>query len=219
MLEFEYETDYVADEFEWEAGAEGFGEEYEFEYEWETDEGDDDEITLASELLTIGSDEEFEQFIGKLFKKASRAVRRAIPRDIRRSLGGALKGLARRSLPWAGRAVGGFFGGPAGAAIGGKLAPGLGRMFGLELEGLSPEDQEFEVARRFVRLAEDAAKKAATAPPTVAPDVVARAAIKAAAREHAPGLLGSSSATRSPSGSGGGRWVRRGHNIVLIGAG
>jgi hypothetical protein len=26
-----------------------------------------------------------------------------------------------------------------------------GRMFGLELEGLSPEDQEFEVARRVVK--------------------------------------------------------------------
>ena len=35
----------------------------------------------------------------------------------------------------------------------GKLASGATKLFGLELEGMSPEDQEFEVARRFVRLA------------------------------------------------------------------
>ncbi len=46
-----------------------------------------------------------------------------------------------------------------------KLASAAGRMFGLELEGLSVEDREFEVARRLVRFALTATKNALSAPP------------------------------------------------------
>jgi hypothetical protein len=48
------------------------------------------------------------------------------------------------------QAPGGFFGGPVGAALGGKLGSFAGRAFGLGLEGLSHADREFEMARRFV---------------------------------------------------------------------
>jgi len=48
-----------------------------------------------------------------------------------------LKLLAEAALPIAGRALGTFVGGPVGGMIGGKLASAVGRMFGLELEGLS----------------------------------------------------------------------------------
>ena len=108
---------------------------------------------------------------------------------------------------------GNYFGGPAGGAIGGKLASAVGRIFGLELEGMSGEDQEFEVARRFVRLAASAAQKAAAA----------RSAVAAAARRHAPGLLSPSvGGTLSTAYGGGrarwGRWVRRGRKIIVLGA-
>ncbi|MCE3604515.1 hypothetical protein LXA47_12965 [Massilia sp. P8910] len=61
------------------------------------------------------------------------------------------------------------------------------RMLGLELEGLSPEDKEFILARQLVRLADQAARhagKSGSASPQNA-----RAAVQAAARQHAPGLL------------------------------
>jgi len=50
-----------------------------------------------------------------------------------------LKPLAKAALPIAGRALGTFVGGPVSGMIGGKLASAAGRMFGLELEGLSVE--------------------------------------------------------------------------------
>lgn len=185
--------------------------------EWSTDSfGPFDETTemeLAAELLNIEDDDELEQFLGSLAKKAVRGVKKFGRSSVGRALTGKLRGLARKALPWAGRAVGGYFGGPAGAAIGGRLAPGIGRFFGLELEGLSPEDQEFEVARSFVRLAGDAAQQAARAPASMSPDAAASNAIRIAAKKHAPGL-----ATGASRSSSNGRWVRRGRNIVLLNA-
>lgn len=61
-------------------------------------------------------------------------------------------------------------------------------IFGLEVEGLSPEDKEFEVARRFVRLAGDTVDQAQARtgqPPRRAVEL----ALLHAARRHAPGLL------------------------------
>ena len=210
---------------------------YEFEDEWESDgyedewesEGDDDggdgeshrdgpfdettEMELAAELLGVADDEELEEFLGKLAGKAWRGLKKAARSPVGRALTGQLRGLARKALPIAGKAVGGYFGGPVGASIGGRLASGAGRYFGLELEGLSPEDQEFEVARSFVRMAGDAAREAANAPSSVPPAAAASSAIRAAARKHAPGLV-VSAGSRPTTTSG--RWVRRGRSIVLL---
>lgn len=62
-----------------------------------------------------------------------------------------------------------------------------GRMFGLELEGLSAEDQLFELARHFVRFARAAARHAALGHDTAGTPAL-RAAL-AAARRNAPGLV------------------------------
>jgi len=174
-----------------------------------------EEMEMASDLLNVSSDQELEMFLGKLFRKVSRGVRRVIRSPVGRALGGVLKRVAKRALPIAGAALGNLVAPGIGGVIGGKLASGAGRIFGLELEGLSPEDQEFEAARRFVRLAADAAAKAAAAPAAAHPTQVARAALASAARKHAPGLLGGTSAL---GGGRSGRWVRRGRNIVVMGA-
>jgi len=75
------------------------------------------------------------------------------------------------------------------------------QIFGLELEGLSPEDKEFELTRSFVRLAADAVRHAAAAalPPSVPPQAIASRAATEAARHWAPGLLGAG--VRPPAGS------------------
>ncbi len=191
---------------------EGFGDS---ELEGPFDETE--EMELAAELLAVSDDAELEQFLGKLFKRIKRGAKK-VGRALR-PLGRILKPIAKRLLPIAGRAVGTFFGGPAGGAIGGRLAPLAGKIFGLELEGLSPEDQELEVARRFVRLAGAAAQNALAAPESAPPEKVAKAAVAKAAKKHAPGLLRSGrGATLAPAGGRrSGRWIRRGRKIVLLG--
>ena len=126
-------------------------------------------------------------------------------------------------LPMAGSAIGGYFGGPAGAQIGGKLAQTAGGMFGLgETEN---EEREFEAAQTFVRLAADTVKNAAGAPPNAPPAVIAQNALAQAAQVHAPGLVGPAGPTAGPGANGqmgghnrSGRWIRRGGKIVLFGA-
>jgi hypothetical protein len=68
------------------------------------------------------------------------------------------------------------------------------------LEGLSPEDQEFETARAYVRFANSAASRAAalqTQRGGAPAGVVVRQALSGAARQHAPGLL----RPRNPDGT------------------
>ncbi|WP_183441881.1 hypothetical protein [Pseudoduganella violacea] len=62
------------------------------------------------------------------------------------------------------------------------------RLFGLELEGLSPEDKEFELALHFTRFALDTARNALAAPGDDAAARV-RSGLMQSARRHAPGLL------------------------------
>ncbi|MBI2906447.1 MAG: hypothetical protein HYX92_02195 [Chloroflexi bacterium] len=172
-----------------------------------------EEAELAAELLEIGTEEELDQFIGKLFKKAGRFFKSGVGR----TLGGALKGIAKRLVPMAGAALGNILLPGVGGVVGGKLASMAGKAFGLEFEGMSAEDQEYEVARRFVRLAGAAAQNAAAAPPNAPPQAVAQRAIAAAARQHAPGLVARASQQVRQFRGQRGAWVRHGRTIVLLG--
>jgi hypothetical protein len=126
----------------------------------------------------------------------SGTIGKIVPSNIRQALGGYLKAAARKALPIVGTAIGTAFGGPAGGALGGKLASTAGGVFGLELEGLSGEDQEFEMAKAFTRFASQAVQNAAGAPPHAS----ARDAVIAAAGQYAPGLL--SKVSRPPTSWG-----------------
>lgn len=148
-----------------------------------------EEMELAAELLSIANEEELEQFLGGLIKRAGSAVGSFVRSPVGQALGGVLKDAARQALPIVGGAIGTAIGGQSGGRVGQQLASHAGRVFGLELEGLSGEDQEFEVARRFVRFAGAAAGRAAVAPRGGAPRQTAHAAALGAARRYAPGLL------------------------------
>jgi uncharacterized protein (DUF697 family) len=179
--EFEFETN---DEFDGEAN-------YEMEGEISHDETTFNEITemeLASELLNIQNEMELDQFIGKLFKRAVGAARNFAKSSTGRALGGMLKGLAKKALPIAGKALGSFIAPGIGTAIGGALGTAASNLFELELEGLSAEDREFETARAFVRFAGNSAKRATTTR-AANPAAAARTAIVGAAKGYAPGLL------------------------------
>ena len=208
--------EYEADNFE-------FEDEYDQYSGYEVDSvfSEADELQLAAELLEITDEDELDQFIGKLFKNASRALGKAVKSPIFKTLGSALKGVAKQALPALGAAAGNFLLPGVGGMVGSKLASTAGSMLGLELEGLSAEDQEFEVARQIVRLGGEAAKQASKAPPSVSPQAAAQQALVKAAKKHAPGLVGQASAGRASympiAGQRSGRWVRRGKKVILYG--
>lgn len=151
--------------------------------------GEVEEMELAAELLAVNDEADFESFLRRLIRGASRGVRALARSPLGDQLGGLLKNAARKLVPVAGRALGGLVGGPAGAALGSQLADVAARNFGLELEAMSQEDQEFELARGYVRFANDAVRQAARLPRHVPPAVAARTAVARAAHRHAPGLL------------------------------
>jgi hypothetical protein len=203
------------DALEGEDGELGYAQELEAESAFDEVE----EMELAGALLEVASEEELDQFLGNLIRRAGRAVGAAVRSPVGQALGGILKNAARRALPIVGGAIGSAVAGPSGATAGRQLATTAGRLFGLELEGLSLEDQEYEVARRFVRFAGAAAANAGRAPGTAAPQAVAASAAAAAARAHAPGLartLRPGAGARANGGPRQGRWVRRGRHIVIL---
>ena len=202
----------------WETGYET--DEYEFEGE-STFEGpfsEVEEMELASELLEIASEEELDQFLGDLFKKASRAVGGYLKGPLGNQLKGMLKNVAKKALPIAGGALGSIVPG-LGTAVGAATGAAAANLFELELEGLSAEDQEFEMARRYVRLAGEVAQQAAQAPQGTSPQETAKTVMTVAAQQHAPGLLRQ---VTPPAAAGrrarSGRWIRQGRNIILLGA-
>lgn len=192
---------------------------------------EEQEIEMAAELLSLSQDQELDQFLGNLIRRAGKAAGQLVRSPVGKALGGLLRQAAKKALPVVGKAVGSYFGGPAGGAIGSKLATAGGQIFGLEVEGMSGEDQEFQVARRFIRLAGEAANQAAQTPAAGSPQQAARKALAAAARKHAPGLLRNGNGNGNGAAFGGaasgtaagakrrrsGRWIRSGNKIVLLG--
>jgi uncharacterized protein (DUF697 family) len=214
----EMRPDFEAGEEEWLEFAPGMG------FESEEEAGELDELTY--ELLGVQSEEELDQFIGSLVKRAAGAVRDFAKSSAGRAIGGVLKGAAKKLLPVAGTAIGGFFGGPAGASIGGKLGGFASGLF----EGENFEEQE-QSARQFVKMAQAAVKTAAQNAQSGPPLQVARQAVLQAAKTHAPQLLAaakgqaagagaasSSSGIGATGGSGRqGRWIRHGRKIIILG--
>lgn len=181
--EFAYEGDYEGEaewEGEWEGGQPVFSQEMEYE--------------LAAELLAINNEQELDQFLGRLVKRAARGVSTFARSNVGRSLIGGLKSVAKTALPIVGKVAGTALGGPVGGMIGGKLGSLATNLFEANLEGLSNEDREFEVARRVVRLTGAATRNAVRSVRNgqarrVPPVRIAANALKNAAAKHAPGLL------------------------------
>jgi hypothetical protein len=211
--QFVWESDALeADQFEFPEEFEDSG-----EAEGESPFGEAEEMEHAAQLLELTDEAELDKFLGNLIRRAGSLVGRAVRSPLGRQLGGMLRNVAKQALPRAGAALATRFGAPP--RLGAQLASTAGQLFGLELEGLSPQDQEYEVARRVVRLAGAATQQAVAAPSTIPPQEAARAAVVAAARRHAPGLLGGA-AKPSTTGPGArarsGRWIRRGRNIIIV---
>ena len=210
----------------------------------ETPLNETEEIALVNELLEIQDEEELDQFLGKIFKGVAKKVGGFIKSPVGKALGGALKGVAKTALPMVGSALGSMVLPGVGTALGGKLGSMASNLFEVDTEAMEADEAQFEIARRYVRLAATAAKTAATAPRQAPTKAVVRKAIISGARKNAPGLVkvvrkyagpapsGPSRGGYAPAAGAGygggtsgysggrprsGRWVRRGRRIVLFG--
>jgi len=128
-----------------------------------------------------------------------------------------------------GRVVGSAVGNDVGTCVGAGVGPGVGTAVGSALGGavskaletefgeLNAEDQEFETARRVVRVVGSVAQKIAQAQPDADPQTVVRNAVTEATHQHVPGLANSKIADPLPRAAAhSGRWERRGRTIVLL---
>lgn len=223
-MDAEYEDEFDAeydDEFEDEFDAE-YDDEYDDEFGYEmggSPFSEEEEAELALELLAVSSDEEMDEWFKSLWRKAKRGVKKYGRKAYRYAKRG-IKKAAKIGLPIAGRAIGTYFGGPLGGKVGGKLGGWASKYFEMELEGLSPEDQEFEIARRFVRFSGAATKNAMKLSNRMPAQAAVSVGFKKAARKHAPGMLKNKAGGRGriARGKKSGRWLRRGNKIVLFGA-
>lgn len=185
-----------------------------------------EEEQLAMELLSVSNEAELEQFLGGMFKGIWKGIKK-----VAAPLGGALKAVARQALPFVGGALGSMIPIPGvGTALGTALGGAVSKALELEFSGLEGEQQEYEMARRFVRMAGQAAQLAGQGDGSPA---AVRAALVTAARQQLPYLAaqgdGSGQQGGQPGGPQGelglapwrgpmtGRWRRRGQRIVVLG--
>ncbi len=182
------------------------GESFEFEFNAEGEWGEvfnENELNeLASELLEVHERPGAGAVPRQHHQEGGR--RGGQVREVSRgkTLGGVLKTAGQAGAAGGGRALGNLVLPGVGGAVGGKLASMAGSALGLELEGLSQEDREFEVAKQVVRLSADATSTALTSPDGAPPDRwPAQTAVDQAMQKYAPGLLcadGARGGHRSP---------------------
>jgi hypothetical protein len=175
---------------------------------------EEEQIDIASELMELESEEEFENFLGDLISHGAEAAGKFISSPTGQALGQVLKDTAKQLLPVAGQAVGTYFGGSTGGQIGGALGTAASNLFEAE-----SEEQEWEAANTFVKVVVDAVNNAGDAPAGTNPDAVARDAVAEAIHVHAPHLADAySRGGRSRRRQHSGRWVQHGGRIFVIGA-
>ena len=198
--------------------------ELEFEYEsFESAElSEQEELELATELLSVQNEYEMEQFLGKLVRGIGRGLkavgRVALP---------ALKSLAKVALPIAGKALGSFIPIPGvGTMIGGALGQAAANALELEYAGVDPGQADIEKARRIVRVLRSAVRELSLTLGSAPPETAVRAALTSAIGRHVPGANLSAPAAAASTGYGSapgaapmasGRWWRRGNTIVVDG--
>ncbi|NHQ93407.1 hypothetical protein [Janthinobacterium lividum] len=178
---------------------------------------EEEELQLAMELLEVASEEELEQFLGNVFKSVWKGVNKmgSTIAKMAKPLGGALKAVARTALPFVGGALGSMIPVPGvGTALGSALGRAASNALEMEMEGEAegeaPADRELALARRFVRIAGQAARLAGDS------DGSARAVESALTRALHQQLPHFRSPAPQPEDESG-RWRRRGNRIVVMG--
>ena len=170
-------------------------------------------MAFGAALLEVASEAELEYLLTDLVASVAAKARTPVAAPLGKALVDVLKRASRTILPIHGSGAGEpGFGTDGGADLKAKAA----RIFGMELEGLSPEDKEYEVAQQFIRLAADTIGNAALARGAGEPRAAAGAALQQAARRFAPGLLQTEAQAQTQTQQQSGRWQRQGRRIVVF---
>lgn len=155
------------------------------------------ESELAQEMLEITSEEELEEFLGKLISRVAQGASSFMKSGVGKAIGGVLRSVAKTALPMVGSALGSFVAPGIGTAIGGKLGSMASKLLEAEeRETMGEAEAEYEAARRYVRWASGTVRNGMRAPAGMPPRMVAKSAAVSSARRYAPTLL------RSGDGSG-----------------
>ncbi|KKO64901.1 hypothetical protein VM94_01606 [Janthinobacterium sp. KBS0711] len=178
---------------------------------------EEEELQLAMELLEVASEEELEQFLGNVFKSVWKGVKKvgSTIAKVAKPLGGALKAVAKTALPFVGGALGSMIPIPGvGTALGSALGRAASNALEMEMEGEAegeaPADRELALARRFVRIAGQAARLAGDSDGS--PRAV-ESALTRALHQQLPHFRSPAPQQEDESG----RWRRRGNRIVVMG--
>jgi hypothetical protein len=175
--------------------------------------GESQELELASRLLEVVNDEQLDQFLSDLIRKGGTATGSVVAPSDRRAIKDVLKGAIYRILPM--RSV--EHGSTRHSSVGAQLSSGLsslsGQVLGLELEGLSPEDREFEAIRQFVRFAGETVKNAGGDSMRTDPREMGHRAAADAAETFAPGLFADGHHVTNSRG----HWILCRDKIILFG--
>jgi hypothetical protein len=150
------------------------------------------EAEFAGHLLQVRDEEELDHFLGGLVDfvgKAVQGIRGAARSPQGRALIHAVKPLARAALPALGGAIGTAIAPGIGTQVGRTLGSAASSLFETEMSAMTPEEEEFETARRFVRYASAAAQDAACAPQGAPPQMVGEFSAFRAARRFARPLF------------------------------
>jgi hypothetical protein len=173
-----------------------------------------EEIALAAELLSVSNEAELEEFLGNLWKGIKKVG--SFVGKIAKPFAGVLKAVAKKALPFVGGALGSLIPIPGvGTAVGSALGGALSKALEMEFGEMELEDREFEMARRFVRIAGTAAQQLAQETPDSYSLTAIESALAAAAQKHLQHFQPPSG--RTVSGMRG-RWMRQGKTLVVVGA-
>lgn len=148
------------------------------------------EAEFAGHLMEVSSEEELDHFLGGLVNavgKVVQGVRGAANSPQGRALIAAVKPLAKSALPALGGAIGTAIAPGIGTQVGSALGTAAGSLFEGET-ALTQEQEEFETARRIVRLTSAAAQDVASAPDGGSPRLVGELGLFRASRRFAPSL-------------------------------
>jgi len=167
------------------------------------------DIDLAAGLLDVVNQSELERFLQELVAETTRRSGGAVPSRMVRGLVEVLRTTAERTLPTLTSGAG--VSTASGNSHERSTAETAARVFGLELEGMSAEDRDFEIARQLIRFAQAATARATSTQVTGSPAAGVAAVVAGAGHEFAPGLLA------SPSPPGTGARTRSGTNVGRTG--
>jgi peptidoglycan hydrolase-like protein with peptidoglycan-binding domain len=185
------------------------------------------EFGQAAELLSVTNEQELEQFIGDLISDFAKTARGYAGSPAAQTMAGILKSTARQVLPVLSRVLQGDGSVLDGTGTGRPFFGG-DNVFAQELGEMGEGEGEFETAKRYVKFARHAVKRATEADPSLPPAEQAKTAVVEAAKQYAPGLTeaaqaivtgGEPAVQPQPHHRRSGEWVRKGKNIVLQGFG